>query len=679
VSWRIGIDVGGTFTDLFAVNEENGETRTAKVLGTKHRLVESVLAALVQTGIKPREVAEIVHGSTTATNALIERTFPTAAMITTEGFRDTIEIGRQRRERLYDPYQVKERPLIPRRLRFALNERMSAQGEIVRPLDEKAAREVIAEALAQGAETIAVCFINAYVDGRHERRVRELIHQAAPKVRVAVSSETRPQFRELGRFMTTVVRAVLLPVMAGYLQDLEHELTKWGFKGSLLIIKSNGGVMGVASAIERPEELIESGPAGGVAYASALSRSMREAAKVIHTDMGGTSFDVAVVEDGEGLITNSYELRWEMPIITPMLDIRSIGAGGGSIAWIDDGGSLRVGPRSAGSDPGPACYGKGAKQATVTDANLLLGRLEPTLGGKMILDREAAHRAVAEIGKRVGLEPIAAAEGIVSICTENMAQAIRLALAERGRDPRDFALASSGGAGAMHACWIARSLGIPIVIVPAYAGVASAYGATRMDLRHDLERFFYSPVADTDSDQLEQRYRTLEEEGRALLSREGIALAAVRLKRTAQMRYVGQSYEVLTPIPDHIGSALDEVRANFHKAHLREYGVASEEFEPAFVSLGVTALGVVAGHGAGDAQAVPAGARKGDTGNVIKGEREVIFDGKAIRTALYDAAALRPGRKIEGPAIIEHEHSCTALAPGSSAMVDAEGNLSITV
>ena len=679
MSWRIGIDVGGTFTDLFAVNEETGETRTAKVLGTKHRLVESVLGALRQTGIKPALVAEIVHGSTTATNALIERTFPPAAMITTEGFRDTIEIGRQRRERLYDPYQVKERPLIPRRMRFTLNERMSAQGEIVRPFDEKVAREVIAEALGQGAETIAVCFINAYVDGRHERRVRELIHEAAPNVRVAISSETRPQFRELGRFMTTVVRAVLLPVMAGYLQDLEQELTRWGFKGSLLIIKSNGGVMGVASAIERPEELIESGPAGGVAYASALSRSMREAAQVIHTDMGGTSFDVAVVEDGEGLVTNSYELRWEMPIITPMLDIRSIGAGGGSIAWIDEGGSLRVGPRSAGSDPGPACYGKGAKDATVTDANLLLGRLEPTLGGKMVLDRDAAHRAVAEIGRRVGLEPIAAAEGIVSICTENMAQAIRLALAERGRDPRDFAHASSGGAGAMHACWIARSLGIPTVIVPAYAGVASAYGATRMDLRYDLERFFYSPLAETSPEDLERRYRALEEEGRALLSREGIALAAVRLKRTAQMRYVGQSYEVLTPIPDRVGATLDEVRANFHKSHLREYGVASEEFEPAFVSLGVTALGVVAGHGSRDSQAVPASARKGDTANVIKGERDVIFDGKAIRTALYDAAALRPGRRIEGPAIVEHEHSCTALAPGSSAMVDAEGNLSITV
>src|SRR5690348_11241111 len=308
MSWRIGIDVGGTFTDLFAVNEASGKTRTAKVLSTKHRLVESVLGALKRTAIEPAQVVEIVHGSTTATNALIERTFPPVAMITTEGFRDTIEIGRQRRERLYDPYQVKERPLIPRRLRFVLDERMSAQGETVRPLDEKAASEVIAQALAQSAETIAVCFINAYVDGRHERRVRELIREAAPKVQVAISSETRPQFRELGRFMTTVVRAVLLPVMAGYLQDLEHELAKWGFKGSLLIIKSNGGVMGVASAIERPEELIESGPAGGVAYASALSRTVREAAKVIHTDMGGTSFDVAVVEDAEGLITSSYEL-----------------------------------------------------------------------------------------------------------------------------------------------------------------------------------------------------------------------------------------------------------------------------------------------------------------------------------------------------------------------------------
>ncbi|HZO82153.1 MAG TPA: hydantoinase/oxoprolinase family protein [Candidatus Binataceae bacterium] len=680
MSWRIGIDVGGTFTDLFAVNDDSGETRTAKVLGTRHRLVESVLAALARTGVEPASVAEIIHGSTTATNALIERTFPTAALITTEGFRDTIEIGRQRRERLYDPYQVKERPLIPRRLRFTLSERLSASGETVRALDEGEARAVIAKALAAGAKSIAVCFINAYVDGRHERRVRELIREMAPQVAVALSSETRPQFRELGRFMTTVVRAVLLPVMAGYLSDLERELTRWGFKGSLLIIKSNGGVMGVRAAIERPEELIESGPAGGVAYAGALSRTTRGRPRVIHTDMGGTSFDVAIVEDGEGLVTSSYELRWEMPIITPMLDIRSIGAGGGSIAWIDDGGSLRVGPRSAGSDPGPACYARGGEQATVTDANLLLGRLEPTLGGKMLLDRDAARRTLAEIGRRVGLDPVAAAEGIVSICTENMAQAIRLALAERGRDPRDFALVSAGGAGAMHACWIARSLGIPTVIVPAYAGVASAYGATRMDLRYDLERFFYAPLAGADPEQIEQRYRALEDEARALLSREGLALSAIRLRRTAQMRYVGQSYEVLTPIPDRIGPRLDEVRANFHSAHLREYGVASDDFEPAFVSLGVTAIGLVSGRSADGAKsAATSDAKAKGAGKTIKGEREVVFEGKAVSTPLYDAAALRPADRITGPAIIEHEHSCTVLPPGSAAEVDDQGNLLISV
>ncbi|HTY55293.1 MAG TPA: hydantoinase/oxoprolinase family protein [Candidatus Binataceae bacterium] len=676
--WRIGIDVGGTFTDLFAVNEATGETRTAKVLTTKRRLVEGVMAALKRPGIDPAEIGEIVHGSTTATNALIERAFPTSAMITSEGFRDTIEIGRQRRAHLYDPYQVKERPLIPRRLRFTLNERMSAQGQVVRPLDDTAVRALVDRIVGLGVETVAICFINAYADGRHERRVRELIAEKAPKMRVAISSETRPQFRELGRFVTTVVRAVLLPVMANYLQELEKELAAWGFKGALLIIKSNGGVMGPAAAMERPEELIESGPAGGVAYASALSRTLSEHSKIIHTDMGGTSFDVSIVEDGEGLITNSYELQWEMPIITPMLDIRSIGAGGGSLAWIDDGGSLRVGPRSAGSEPGPACYGRGGQEATVTDANLLLGRLEPTLGGKFKLDVDAANRAVTKVGEKVGLDPIAAAEGIVAICTENMAQAIRLALADRGRDPRDFALASFGGAGAMHVCWIAHSLGIPSVIVPASAGVASARGATLMDLRYDLERFFYAPVAQTSPEDLERNFREIEEEGKQLLARERVTLASVRTKRTAQMRYVGQSYEVLTPIEETIGKSLDEVSASFHKAHLREYGVASEEFEPAFVSLGVTVIGNVARASSADGKTA-AGRKASDAKQALKGDRKVIFDGKQVPTNIYDASKLQPGDTMSGPAIVEHEHSCTVLSPGSKASVDGAMNLIIKV
>jgi N-methylhydantoinase A len=348
------------------------------------------------------------------------------------------------------------------------------------------------------------------------------------------------------------------------------------------------------------------------------------------------------------------------------------------LAWIDEGGSLRVGPRSAGSEPGPACYGRGGQEATVTDANLMLGRLEPTLGGKFTLDTDAAHRAVAKVGEKVGLDPIAAAEGIVAICTENMAQAIRLALADRGRDPRDFALASFGGAGAMHVCWIARSLGIPSVIVPANAGVASARGATLMDLRYDLERFFYAPVAQTNPEDLERSFREIEEQGKALLARERAKLASVRTKRTAQMRYVGQSYEVLTPIAESIGKSLDEVAANFHKAHLREYGVSSEDFEPAFVSLGVTIIGTVERSSSANDK-TPSAQKSTDAKQALKGDRKVIFDGKPVQTNLYDASKLKPGDSISGPAIVEHEHSCTVLSPGSKAAVDGALNLIIKV
>lgn len=676
--WRVGIDVGGTFTDLYAVEEASGEIRTAKVLTVKHRLVEGVLRTLEQAAIQPANVRDLVHGSTTATNALIERKLPRAAMITTDGFRDTIEIGRQRRERLYDPYQRKERPLIPRRLRFTVRERMSARGDVVRPLDEREAREMIRRAQQAGAQTIAVCFLNAYVNGDHERRVRDLVGEIAPEIRVAISSETRPQFRELGRFATTVVRAVLLPVIGSYLEELERELAAHGFTGSLLVIKSNGGTMGASLARERPEELIESGPAGGVAYACALSRQLRGHPKIIHTDMGGTSFDVSIVEDGEGLITHSREIWWDMPIIIPTLDIRSIGAGGGSIAWIDDGGSLRVGPQSAGSDPGPACYGRGGREATVTDANLLLGRLEPTLGGKFALDQEAAHRPVTEIGRRVGLDTLAAAEGIVAICTENMAGAIRLMLADRGRDPRDFTLASFGGAGGMHACWIARSIGIPAVVVSAHAGIASAHGATQMGIRYDLEKFYYAPLAEAEPRTIEQMYEQLEREGRGIFERERVKTPSVRMKRSALMRYVGQSYEVLTPIPARIGSSLAPIAEGFNKAHLAEYGVASDEFPIAFVSLGLALFGAApepVGRGAG----LVRGKADGDGIDPYKGWRKVVFDGQLVETSIFDARWLKADQQIEGPAILEHEHSCTVLPPGSRAVVDPDRNLLITV
>ena len=502
--FRVGIDVGGTFTDLFAWDMDTGEVRTAKALTTRSYLPRGVLDALDQAAIEPAKIETFVHGSTTATNALIERKFPEPALITTEGFRDTIEIGRQRRRHLYDPYQQKPRPLVRRRHRFTVPEKMRASGQATRPLDEGAARDVARRIGELGFENVAIAFINSWANRSHEDRMREILLDEVPNAHVGLSADI-PKFRELGRFVTTVVRAALLPVMGDYLESLEGELQSRGFAGVFYVIKSNGGVVRASVARSHPEELIESGPAGGVAAAAVLSDLVGNP-QLIATDMGGTSFDVCLVEDMQGLVRDDYEIEWDMPIVTPMLDIRSIGAGGGSIAWIDEGGSLRVGPQSAGSDPGPACYGKGGGQPTVTDANLLLGRLDPTLGGKFQLDEEAARAAVATVAETLGMGVLECAEGIVKICTENMASAIKIVTIDRGRDPRDYALVSFGGAGPMHAWAIAPSVGIEKIIIPPFAGVASAFGATMMDVRHDIEATFYMPCADADFESLNDKY-----------------------------------------------------------------------------------------------------------------------------------------------------------------------------
>ncbi len=672
--WRVGVDVGGTFTDLFGWEDASGQRVTAKVLTTKHDRSEGVLQAVRAAEIPFHEISHLLHGTTTATNALIERSCPTAALVTTEGFRDTIEIGRQHRKHLYDPYQTKPKPIVKRRHRFAVPERMSAQGECIRPLDEDAAREVARRIAQAGIGSIAVAFINSYVNPAHERRMRELLLEQDPNAHVVLSAETRPVFREQGRFSTTAIRAAVMPVMGEYLDRLERGLAAQNFHGRLLILKSNGGVMGVGLAKENPQELIESGPAGGVAYAAYLSAATGFP-NVIHTDMGGTSFDASIVENGKGLITRSYELEWEVPLIVPMLDIHSIGAGGGSIGWIDEGGSLRVGPRSAGSDPGPACYGRGGVEATITDANLILGRLEPTLGSKFPLDRDAAERAIERLALRIGLTTLQTAEGMIRITSESMAQAVKMVLVTRGRDPRDFVLASFGGAGPMHACFIAEVLSIPRVVVPSYAGVASAFGATAMDLRQDVEAFFYAPAKDVDLERLNALFVELEKRARSLLSEDGVVAERMMLTRTAQMRYVGQTYEVETPIPSEriAPEHLPRIVHDFHRHHELEYGVSSDEFAPAFVSLGVTGIGRMAS---------PPAERNGGadpSGDARKGDRRVYFDGEWIRSAIYDGERLAAGAKVAGPAIIEYAHACATLPPGTRGTVDAFRNLVIDI
>ncbi|MDA0231533.1 MAG: hydantoinase/oxoprolinase family protein [Proteobacteria bacterium] len=672
VMWRVGVDVGGTFTDLFAWNQKTNQSISTKVLTTKEDRALGVIQAIKQADIDFSQISHLLHGTTTATNALIERDYPEAAFVTTEGFRDTIEIGRQHRQYLYDPYQSKPSPIIRRRDRFAVPERMSATGNIRRPLDEAAAHKISERIAERGYAAIGVGFINSYANPEHEIRMREIVLANNPNAHVVISAETRPVFREHARFTTTAIRAALMPVMTGYFERLEQALKAEGFSHALLILKSNGGVMGAELAKQRPEELIESGPAGGVAYAAYLSQATH-IENIIHTDVGGTSFDASIVEAGHGLITRDYELEWEVPVSVPMLDIRSVGAGGGSIAWVDTGNSLRVGPKSAGADPGPACYRRGGTEPTVTDANLILGRLHPSLGGKFELDPRAAEQAIDGVAHAIGLSRLETAEGIIRISCEAMAQAVKGVVVDRARDPRDYVLTSFGGAGPMHACFVAQAMNVPKVLVPAHAGVASAFGATAMNLRHDLESFLYAELVDIDIEQLNTSYEELEARGRVLLASDGVAEDGMVISRTAQMRYLGQTFEVECEIPS---GRIDkhhvpEIAKIFHAAHTRDYGVHSEDFPIVFVALGVTAIGKFS-----DPPIIhPVAKGRGASPST----RPVYFGGQWIETPVFAANGLTAGLNIPGPSIVEYADACAVLPPGCKATTDEMGNLLIEI
>lgn len=680
---QVGVDVGGTFTDLFAWDPEApeaGRVRQAKVLSTPEDPSVGFMRALEVAGIDPAEVSAVIHGTTIATNALIERRYPEPALVTTAGFRDVLEIGRQRRRHLYDPYQSKSTPLIARSRRFTVAEKLGVDGSTVIALDRDEARRVAERIAELGISNVAIAFINAYQDGRHEREMRNALLEVIPGAHVALSSETRPKMRELGRFVTTAIRASLLPVVGDYLERVEAKLRAAGTDAPLYIVKSNGGMMSASTARERPEEMIESGPAGGVAAGSYLS-SLMGASSLIITDVGGTSFEASLLEDGVGLVTDEYELEWERPVITPMLDIRSIGAGGGSIAWVDDGGSLRVGPKSAGADPGPACYGRGGTQPTVTDANLVLGRIDPSLGGKLELDVEAATAAVRTVAEPLGLSVLNCAEGITQIVSENMAVAIRMVSTDRGRDPRDHTLVAFGGAGGLHAYEIARAVGIDNVVVPPFAGVACAFGATTMDVRHDLERTFYAPIAETDLEALNDALAGLEHEVRVLLTADDVSHGDVVLERSAQMRYVGQSYEVTTPVPDGLLDAHDveALAGAFNDVHEREYGVASSDFPVAFVTLRVTGIGQTAKPAADDLAAALGSQRaSGSSDGSIKERRRAYFAGEHHDVEVHDVTRLAADQEIVGPAIIEQADGVIVVPPGSIARADRFDNVTIS-
>ncbi|MDM8165612.1 hydantoinase/oxoprolinase family protein [Roseovarius sp.] len=667
--WRVGIDVGGTFTDLYAVDSDSGSARTGKVLTTPKDRVLGVISAISEAGLSPEDIDLLVHGTTTGTNALIERSFPPAAMITTEGFRDVLEIGRMHREHLYRPYQTKPEPLIRRRNRFVLEERVNAQGVVEIPVDPVELEPIIDMLLKREIQSVAVCLINSYANPANEQAVAELLRKALPDISITMSSDVKPVFREHSRFSTTAVRAVLLPVMATYFERLEIALREKGFNGRLMILKSNGGMMSVEQARTRVEELVESGPAGGIGYASRISR-MTGQTKIIHTDVGGTSFDTSVVEDGQGLITREYEIEFDIPVAVPMLDIRSVGAGGGSIGWIDEGGSLRVGPMSAGSEPGPACYGRGGNCPTVTDANLVLGRLSSDLSGKFRLDLDAARQAVGTIAEQLGISIEDCAEGMVRIATEAMAQAVKIVLASRGRDPRDYALASFGGAGPMHACAVASALQTPKVVVPHYSGVASAHGATYLNLKHDEEMFYFTVLNEAALDQVARQFEHLKARASTALLDQGATNRDVSISHVMRMRYAGQTFEVDVSVAEQTVTAkeLGAIAEAFHQTHKQEFGVRSEDFPIEIVALGVTAEAPIVDAAENSAAPWPEG--QGDPS-----ERDVYFAGDWSKALVYGPNTILPGQTIAGPAVVEDAHSCIILPPGWTARADDFRNI----
>lgn len=674
---KVGIDVGGTFTDLYAIDDRGDRRNIAKVPSTPDDFTVGVLAALADADIEIDRIDFCIHGSTIVTNAAIEKTYPETPFITTAGFRDFTLIGRYHRESLYDPFQTQQHPLVKRRHIFEVPERISAAGEIELALDLEAAQAIVEKIKLQGAGSVAVGFLNSYTNPVHELRMKEILERQIPQIFVSLSSDI-PKIRALGRFSTAILRGCLNRVAKGYLNRLKERLDQKKFKGRLLIVSNNGGMIDADLAARKPELMLTSGPASGVNAALFMSRRL-DRGKLITMDMGGTSCDVSIIEDNHPLVTSEYEIQWDNPLSIPMLDIRTIGAGGGSIAWIDSGGSIRVGPRSAGSLPGPACYDRGGIDPTVTDANVVLGRIgnRRIFGKEIQIDASRSETAISGIARQIDLDLIQTAAGIITIVNENMAASLKQISLDRGRDPRDFSLVAFGGAGALHAVFLAQTLGIERVLFPCHEGVFSAYGAVVMDFKNDFEKTFYCPIASADLSELNRHYRDLDQKGLDIMQRQGVAGRNVRIARSAQIRYIGQTYEVETPVPEGEidAAALEKTLRGFHREHAREYGFAEKSFPAAFVNLRSTVIGRIDTPQLAGIQYI-----NPEDGSEAVESRGVFFDGHGfVETSVYGRHRLAAGFRIDGPAIVEDASATAVIAPGMCGEVDEYGNILVTL
>jgi N-methylhydantoinase A len=700
---RIAVDIGGTFTDLVAIDDD-GRTQTTKALTTPEDHVLGIRDCLEKLSVDLAAVDLVVHGSTIAINTVVERKGARTGLITTEGFRDVYEIARGNRPDAYNVHFHKPDPLVPRDLRLEVRERVNARGEALTPLDEASLACTVAALEDAGVQSVAVCLLHAYANPAHEQQIRRYLAERHPEWAVSLSHQIVREIREYERTSTTVLNAYIAPVVGRYLASLQELLAASGFRGLLLIMQSNGGVMSVDTARTVPVAMMESGPVAGVMGAVAVGSALGYP-NVISFDMGGTTAKTSLVRNGELEVTTTYYIGGYAtghPMMLPVVDIVEVGAGGGSIAWLDRVGALKVGPQSAGAQPGPACFGRGGSEPTVTDANVVLGRIDPAdfLGGELRIDRARAETALETMATPLGMSLTEAALGLVTIADASMSLAVRAVSVERGRDPRDFALVVSGGGGPLHGVGIARDLGIPIVIVPQRSSVFSAVGLLSAPLRHDYVQTALGEMARLDLAALDASLDGLEAEASRTLASEGATPEAMQFTRLVDLRYVGQEHTLSVPVEGRLAAgAAVALRERFDALHAERYGHSAPDEPVQVVNLRLRAQAdkgdpAQQSDGGPERAAPPTDSHPGAASSPANppptaaspdrarlSSRPVVFEQRAdaVDCPVYARDRLPGGARIVGPAVIEEYGSATLLHAGDVAEVGAQGHLIVHV
>ena len=675
---RVGVDIGGTFTDLVTVTDGTLDvTKTSSTPGAPEvGVTEGLERTREATGIRFDDIGFFAHGTTVATNAVLEGDWAETALVTTEGFRDALEIGRQARPDIYDFQTEKPPTVVPRHRRYEVPERVDERGDVSTPLDEAAVRDVAARLAAADVSSVAVSLLFSYENDAHERRVREILESEGVEASVSLSSDVLPEIREYERTLTTTLNAALKPVMDRYLGNLESEIADLGVRPDLEIMQSNGGIITADVARTRPVNTLLSGPAAGVQGASYVA-GLAGVEDLITMDMGGTSCDVSLVEGGDPMVATDVEVG-EYPVNVPMIDVHTVGAGGGSIAWIDDGDALRVGPRSAGAEPGPICYGRGGTRPTITDAQLLLGRLNPDafLSDELSVNVDRVEAIFErELADPLGKSVEAAAQGVLDVANASMERALRVVSVERGHDPRDFGLVAFGGAGPLHATALAAELDVPRVLVPRTAGVLSALGLLISDVLYDYSTSRVRSWEAVDPADLRATFDEFVARGREQLADEDLSASQTRFERSVDLRYAGQSFELSVPVPE---GPIDSqtkatIRDRFHARHRQRYGHAYEDEPVELVTLRTRARGVV------ETPDLRQDAVAGDVADAVAEERPVHFDGDVRDTRVYRRERLPTEAEFSGPAIVEGAESTVVVRPDQTVAVDEYGTLVVEV